>query len=93
MEAMQGMDPGERRDEMVTGRMELGWASGDRDTAGAAGVMETGMLLPRSRRDAGYRLHQASDQMVKDTCLCPTGCVCPSCASHRNFRHLRAPCW
>lgn len=31
------MDPGERRDEMVTGRMELGWLSGDRDTAGAAG--------------------------------------------------------
>lgn len=25
---MQGMDPGERRDEMVTGRMELGWVSG-----------------------------------------------------------------
>lgn len=34
---MQGMDSGERRDETVTGRMELGWVSGDRDTAGAAG--------------------------------------------------------
>lgn len=77
---MQGMDPGERQDAMGDRQDGAGMVTGTQ--LGQQEVMETGMLLPKSTRDAGDRPHQASrasDEMVKDTCLCPARRVSRLC--------------
>lgn len=54
-------------------------------------VVEPGMLLPRSRRDAGDRHHQAP-RASEERAACTLHSVYSSCSSQRNFRDLTAPC-
>lgn len=70
----------------MTGGMELGWVAGDRgDTAGAVSGGDWDAAPKEQERCQGQAppgiqsRMQGSDEMVKDTCLCPVRRVSKLC--------------